>query len=55
MDYLLDGNSWHLSEARPRLRMPAPEPGQHSEEVFGELLGLSAAEVHSLQAEGVIA
>ena len=55
MDDLLDGNSWHLSEARPRLRMPVPEPGQHNEEVFGELLGLSAAEVRSLQAEGVIA
>ncbi len=54
-DALLDGNPWHLSEAPPRLRLPAPVPGQHSEEVFGELLGLSPEEVRGLQAEGVIA
>ena len=53
-DELYDGNPWHLSSAPPLLRRPAPEPGQHNEEVFGELLGLSPAEVHSLQAEGVI-
>ncbi len=54
MDSILDGNPWHLSAAPPRLRLPTPDPGQHSEEVFGELLGLSAAEVQRLQAEGVI-
>ena len=52
---LLNGNAWHLSAAPPRLRRPLPDPGQHSEEVFGELLGLSAEEVRSLQQEGVIA
>ena len=54
-DALLDGNPWHLSEAPPSLRRRVPDPGQHSEEVFGELLGLSAEEVRSLQQEGVIA
>ena len=54
-DRLLDGNPWRLSAAPPSLRMPAPDPGQHNEEVFGELLGLSSEEVQSLQAEGVIA
>ena len=54
-DELYDGNPWHLSEAPPRLRLPVPEPGQHSEQVFGELLGLSSTEVRILQEEGVIA
>ncbi len=53
-DRLNDGNAWHLSAAPPLLRHSSPAPGQHSEEVFGELLGLSAEEVHGLQEEGVI-
>jgi crotonobetainyl-CoA:carnitine CoA-transferase CaiB-like acyl-CoA transferase len=53
-DGILDGNPWHLSEASPKARTSAPEPGQHNEEVFGELLGLSSTEIHDLQAEGVI-
>ena len=55
MDSLLNGNAWHLSAAPPSLRRPVPDPGQHSEEVFGELLGLSAEEVRGFQQEGVIA
>lgn len=54
-EMLLDGSPWHLSEARPRLRVPTPVPGQHSDEVFGELLGLSPEDVRTLQAEGVVA
>ena len=33
---------------------PSPRLGQHNEEVYGEFLGLSAAEVAALKAEGVI-
>ena len=51
---LYDGNPWHLSAARPRLRLPAPVPGAHNEEGFGELLGLAPEEVARLQAAGVI-
>jgi crotonobetainyl-CoA:carnitine CoA-transferase CaiB-like acyl-CoA transferase len=31
-----------------------PDPGEHNEEVFEELLGVSSKEVRALQAEGVI-
>ncbi len=54
MDNVLNGSPWHLSAAPPRVRLPVPDPGQHNEEVFGELLGLSSQEVRSLQQEGVI-
>ena len=54
-DRLLVGSPWHLSAAPPRLRRPAPEVGEHSEEVLGELLGLSAADVARLRDEGVVA
>ena len=32
-----------------------PVPGEHSEEVFGELLGLSAEDVRATPSRGVIA
>lgn len=51
---LLNGNPWHLSAAPPQVRLRVPDPGQHNEEVFGELLGLSSKEVRALQEEGVI-
>ena len=52
---LLNGSPWHLSAAPPRVRLRVPDPGQHNEEVFRELLGLSSTEVRALQEEGVIA
>ena len=54
MTKVLNGSAWHLSAAPPRVRRPVPDPGQHNEEVFGEVLGLSSQEVGSLQEEGVI-
>ena len=54
-DRLYDGNPWHLSAARPRLRLPAPVPGAHNEEVLGQLLGLTPEEVARLQAAGIVA
>lgn len=52
---LLVGSPWHLSAASPRLRRPTPAAGQHSEEILGELLGLSEANVEQLRNEGVVA
>jgi len=33
---------------------PAPAPGEHTAEVLGGTLGLSAAEIERLRAEGVV-
>ena len=43
-----------LSRTPARPPTPAPHPGEHNAAVYGGLLGLSAAELESLQAEGVI-
>ena len=36
------------------IRSPAPTMGQHNREILGDLLGLSEAEIDSVEAEGVI-
>lgn len=48
------GMPWKLSGTPTSIRMPAPLFGQHNEEVLTGLLGMSAAEVRALEAEGVI-
>jgi crotonobetainyl-CoA:carnitine CoA-transferase CaiB-like acyl-CoA transferase len=44
----------HLSKTPASIRADAPAIGQHSDEVLGGLLGLSAAELSDLRAQGVI-
>ncbi len=51
---LLNGNPWHLSEARPRLRLPAPAFGAHIVEVLGDYLWMPAAVVRRLEEAGVL-
>ena len=51
---LLNGNPWSLSEAPPRLRLPAPVFGAHNVEVLGEYLGMSEAEVRRLEEARVL-
>jgi formyl-CoA transferase len=43
-----------LSRTPGRVRWVGPELGQHNEEVYGDLLGLSAAQRHELHTRGVI-
>ncbi len=43
-----------LSETPARIPRPAPEVGEHNAEVYGELLGLSDADLERLKAEGVV-
>jgi crotonobetainyl-CoA:carnitine CoA-transferase CaiB-like acyl-CoA transferase len=43
-----------LAETRPGLMRPAPNLGEHNTDVLTRLLGLSSAELHDLEAKGVI-
>ncbi|HWP59995.1 MAG TPA: CoA transferase [Candidatus Acidoferrales bacterium] len=44
----------HLSKTPASIRTDAPALGQHTDEVLGGILGLTAAELSDLRAEGVI-
>lgn len=50
----VDGLPVHLSETDWVIDRGAPLLGQHNEEVYGELLGLSTAEIGALHQNGVI-
>jgi crotonobetainyl-CoA:carnitine CoA-transferase CaiB-like acyl-CoA transferase len=43
-----------LSETPGHIQRGAPRLGEHNEEVYGSLLGITAAEITALRAEGVI-
>lgn len=43
------------SVSKPSIRTPPPTLGQHTDEVLGEMLGMSREEVEGLKAEGVVA
>ncbi len=48
------GAPYKFSETPWQIRIPAPTLGQHNQDVFGGQLGLSAAELKSMQEAGVI-
>jgi crotonobetainyl-CoA:carnitine CoA-transferase CaiB-like acyl-CoA transferase len=50
----LHGIPWHLSETPGSIRRPAPLLGEHNQYVFGELLGLPAAQIQQLVETGAI-
>jgi crotonobetainyl-CoA:carnitine CoA-transferase CaiB-like acyl-CoA transferase len=50
----VDGIPVHFSETDWRIEHAAPVLGQHNDEVYGGLLGLSARELDDLRADGVI-
>jgi crotonobetainyl-CoA:carnitine CoA-transferase CaiB-like acyl-CoA transferase len=50
----LPGMPIRLSATPARFRRPAPCLGQHNREVLGELLGLDAARLDELEAQGVL-
>ena len=53
-DVRVEGLPVHLSDTDWSIEHSAPLLGEHNERVFGGLLGLSAAELDALRAEGVI-
>jgi CoA:oxalate CoA-transferase len=50
----LPGFAIKFSETKGHISTPAPLLGQHNEEVYSELLGLSKEEIEGLRKEGVI-
>lgn len=50
----VDGLPVHLSETDWRLERGGPCLGEHNEQVYGEVLGMSSREIAGLRAEGVI-
>ena len=48
------GLPWKLSATPGALRWPSPALGQHNRQIYGGLLGLTAAEVDGLEAAGII-
>ncbi|EMC92604.1 hypothetical protein BAUCODRAFT_77579 [Baudoinia panamericana UAMH 10762] len=44
-----------FSDSTPSIRTPPPTLGQHTEEILGEMLGMSGSEVERLRSEGVVA
>jgi len=50
----MDGVAWRCSGTPAHVRLPAPCFAEHNRYVFGELLGLSTAEIESLEEDGVI-
>ncbi len=51
----MEGPVWRMSRTPAHIRMPAPMFGEHNTWVFGDLLGLSDAEIADLEAAGVTA
>ena len=48
------GFAWRMSETPGQVHWPSPTLGQHNRQVYGELLGLSPAEIDRLEQDGVI-
>ena len=53
--HIVPGVSWKMSRTPGRIERPAPCFGEHNHYVFGELLGMSDAEIEQLAQEGVTA
>ena len=48
------GIPWRMSATPGTVRWPSPTLGQHNRDVYGELLGLTGAEIDQLEQTGVI-
>lgn len=43
------------SESQPGVRLPPPTLGQHTNEILGDVLGMSKEDIEELRSEGVVA
>ncbi|HXP98205.1 MAG TPA: CoA transferase [Telmatospirillum sp.] len=50
----LTGAHIKLTATPPSIRTPSPELGQHNHEIYGEILGMSVADIDQLQRDGVL-
>ena len=50
----LTGPHIKLSDTKPSIRTPAPSLGEHNDEIFSSMLGLTQEEIDALRAERVI-
>jgi 2-methylfumaryl-CoA isomerase len=53
--YLVPGQPMHFSASERHPAAPAPRLGQHTNEILGDLLGLSDAEIGKLHDQGIVA
>ncbi len=51
--YFMPGAAWKMSATPPAVRWHAPTLGEHNARIFGELLGMSAADIAALETDGV--
>jgi len=50
----LPGIVTKMSKTPGEIKTPAPQAGQHNEEIFSQLLGLSTEEIHELKEKKVV-
>ena len=53
-DTVLNGSQFKMTETNPQIDRPAPLLGQHNEEVYRDLLGLSAGQLEELATQGIV-
>lgn len=53
-DTVLNGSQFKMTETNPQIDRPAPLLGQHNEEVYRDLLGLSAGQLEELAKQGIV-
>lgn len=51
---VVPGTPLRIHGATPVDTVPSPKPVQHNREVYGDWLGLSAAEIAALEQDGVL-
>lgn len=53
-DTVLNGSQFKMTETNPEVKRPAPLLGQHNEEIYEGLLGLTKAQIEDLTEQGII-